>query len=124
MNRWTELARARTSTGDDLVLRERAGCIELRCNGWELMSNRAHYSEERLAALACEHIGSRTGGRHDGTVEPHAPHVLIGGLGLGFTLRAALDCLPQSARVTVAELLPEISFIPSFSSGHNRIDGP
>ncbi len=108
MNRWTELARARTSTGDDLVLRERAGCLELRCNGWELMSNRAHYSEERLAALACEHIGLRTGDSHVRTAEPHVPHVLIGGLGLGFTLRAALDCLPQSARVTVAELLPEI----------------
>jgi SAM-dependent methyltransferase len=108
MDRWTDLARARTSTGDELVLRERAGCIELRCNGWELMSNRAHHSEERLAALACEHIGLRTGDRRDPTLAHPAPHVLIGGLGLGFTLRAALDCLPHSARVTVAELLPEI----------------
>jgi hypothetical protein len=133
---WTELARARSSNGDDLLLRERAGCIELRCNGWELMSNRAHYSEERLAALACTQIGVRAGApaavanaappatarpgqgqenrggqagdQHDPSVEAPPPHVLIGGLGLGFTLRAALDCLPCSARVTVAELLPEI----------------
>jgi hypothetical protein len=141
---WTELARARSSSGEDLLLRERAGCIELRCNGWELMSNRAHHSEERLAALACQQIGFpaaaptamaaaalpatarpgdgqqtppddgqknlrwRAGDRHERSVAASAAHVLIGGLGLGFTLRAALDCLPCSARVTVAELLPEI----------------
>jgi spermidine synthase len=40
--------------------------------------------------------------------DDHAPHVLIGGLGLGYTLRAALDHLPPAARITVAELLPEI----------------
>ena len=54
MDEWIELARALTSAGDLLVLRERTGCVELRCNGWELMSNRAHHSEEALAAFACE----------------------------------------------------------------------
>lgn len=103
MNGWRELARARTDAGDELVLRERAGAIELRCNGWELMSNRAHRSEEMLATLACDMI-ERTG--HRGDAPP--PCVLIGGLGLGYTLRAALNCLPQSGRVVVAELLSEI----------------
>ena len=46
--------------------------------------------------------------RPDPRTTATAPHVLIGGLGLGYTLRAALDRLPRSARVTVAELLPEI----------------
>jgi spermidine synthase len=92
---WTELARTRTAAGDELVLRERAGAFEIRCNGWELMSNRAHHSESALARLAC--AGRRGQAR-----------VLIGGLGMGYTLRAALDGLDASARVVVAELLPEV----------------
>jgi hypothetical protein len=158
MDRWIELARTNTANSDELVLRERAGCIELRCNGWELMSNRAHHSEEALAALACERIAPKgalppleglgremdqswgqglVGELHpptpshnlgqlrgpspqgEGEQQPasnrpvscaadSAPRILIGGLGLGYTLRAALNHLPTSARVTVAELLPEI----------------
>ena len=96
MYSWTELSRSQTSTGDLLVLRERAGCIELRCNGWDLMSNRAHHSEEALAALACSRIVAT------------APSVLIGGLGFGYTLRAVLDHLPPDGHVVVAELLPEV----------------
>jgi spermidine synthase len=96
MSSWTELAHALTASGDMLVLRERAGCIELRCNGWDLMSNRAHHSEEVLAALACARLAS------------HVPAILIGGLGFGYTLRAVLDRAPRSARITVAELIPEI----------------
>lgn len=107
MDRWIELARTNTANSDELVLRERAGCIELRCNGWELMSNRAHHSEEALAVLACERIAGAECGSHRCT-KHSAPHLLIGGLGLGYTLRAALNHLPPSARVTVAELLPEI----------------
>ncbi|HUB11629.1 MAG TPA: hypothetical protein VMB34_06695 [Acetobacteraceae bacterium] len=96
MSLWTELARARTASGHLLVLRERAGCIELRCNGWDLMSNRAHHSEEALAALACTHVGSS------------APAILIGGLGFGYTVRAMLDRMPPSARITIAELIPDV----------------
>ncbi|ATQ69286.1 MULTISPECIES: hypothetical protein [Methylosinus] len=93
---WEELARARTAAGDELILRRRAGVFEIRCNGYDLMSNRAHRSEEALAQLALEEL--------------HAPatRILVGGLGLGFTLRAALDGAPPAARVTVCELLPEI----------------
>ncbi len=63
------------------------------------MSNCAHHSEEALAILACERLTEMRDG---------APQVLIGGLGLGYTLRAALDRVPASARIVVAELLPEI----------------
>jgi len=97
MESWTEHARATLASGDELVLRERAGVFEIRCNGWDLMSNRAHASEERLAREALALLADRP-----------APRVLIGGLGMGFTLRAALDAAPADARIVVAELTPEI----------------
>ncbi|MBY6240761.1 spermidine synthase [Methylosinus sp. Sm6] len=93
---WEELARARTAAGDELILRRRAGIFEIRCNGYDLMSNRAHRSEEALAQLALEELRAP------------APRILVGGLGLGFTLRAALHAAPPESRVTVCELLPEI----------------
>lgn len=71
--------------------------FSLRLERLELMNSRMHGSEEELARLAIE--------GHAGTP---APHVLVGGLGMGFTLRAALDLLPATARVTVAELIPEV----------------
>ena len=63
----------------------------------ELMSTRQRGSEEALAVLSCERIAGRS-----------RPHVLIGGYGMGFTLRAALAVLPADARVTVVELVPQI----------------
>ncbi|WP_036293772.1 hypothetical protein [Methylosinus sp. PW1] len=93
---WEELSRARTAAGDELLLRQRGGVYEIRCNGYDLMSNRAHRSEEALARLALAEISAA------------APRILVGGLGMGFTLRAALDAAPQDARIIVAELLPEI----------------
>lgn len=63
----------------------------------DLMNSRMHASEDALATLACERIGNRA-----------EPKVLIGGLGMGFTLAAALKALKQSATVTVAELIPEV----------------
>jgi spermidine synthase len=91
----TELARAVMPDGGELVLCRRGDGFEIRCNGWELMSSRAHRSEEALARLGCVNL-------------PPAPRVLIGGLGMGFSLRAALDVLPAAARVLVAELVGEI----------------
>ena len=96
MNHWIELSRVCTIDGDCLVLRHCGDTFEIRCNGWELMSNRAHHSEETLGRLAAEHARGPF------------PAVLIAGLGMGYTVRAALDALPPGARVTVAELLPEI----------------
>lgn len=63
----------------------------------ELMSSRLRGSEEALATLGC----ARLGGKAKATV-------LIGGLGMGFTLRAAQAVLPATARIVVAELVPEI----------------
>jgi len=63
----------------------------------ELMSTRKWGSEEALATMAYDRIkGSKR------------PHILIGGYGMGFTLRAALRVLPENALVTVVELVPEI----------------
>lgn len=63
----------------------------------ELMNSRLSGSEEALAKLACEPIRGRP-----------SPHVLIGGLGMGFTLRAALSELGDDAAITVAELVPAV----------------
>jgi spermidine synthase len=65
--------------------------------GNELMSSRLGGSEAALAELACRRIGGRP-----------RPHLLIGGLGMGFTLRAALDWLPPDGRISVAELVPAV----------------
>jgi len=66
-------------------------------NGKPLMSNLMHGSEEALASLACTRVRTRP-----------QPCVLVGGLGMGFTLRATLDALPADASVIVAELLPAV----------------
>jgi spermidine synthase len=63
----------------------------------ELMNTRMSGSEEALAVMSIDRIGSNP-----------APHLLIGGYGMGFTLRAALEKLGVDGRVTVAELVPEI----------------
>jgi len=68
----------------------------IRAGGCELMSTRAHASEEALGRLVC------------GALSGDDPRVLVGGLGLGYTLRAVLDHLPRAARVAVAELVPAI----------------
>ena len=61
----------------------------------DLMNSRMHGSEEALAKLACEGLGNK-------------PRILIGGLGMGFTLAAALDLVGPGAEVVVAELVPEV----------------
>jgi spermidine synthase len=66
-------------------------------DGRVLMTSAAHRSEAALAELACAGLGRR-----------RSPRVLIGGLGMGFTLRAALEVLPARARVVVAELHPVV----------------
>lgn len=63
----------------------------------ELMNSRLSNSEQVLAELAAARIGART-----------RPKVLIGGLGMGFTLRAALECFNADSEIVVAELVPEV----------------
>jgi spermidine synthase len=97
MKPYERLGAARTPNGTELVLYRHDGAYLIRADGVELMSTRRHLSERRLAELACAPLG----------VVPKA-RVLIGGLGLGFTLRAALEVLRTDAEVVVAELLAEV----------------
>ena len=83
--------------GGELRLIRRGDDFWIMLGANALMSTRLRGSEEALATLACERIADRPG-----------PALLIGGLGMGFTLRAALDVLPREARVVVAELVPAI----------------
>lgn len=97
MKKWELLDEARTRDGRVLALYSRDGCHAIRIDGIELMSTRQHASEERLAALVCGPLRGKRRAR-----------VLIGGLGLGFTLRAALAELGTDATVVVVELLGEV----------------
>jgi spermidine synthase len=83
--------------GTVLTLYRHDGAYYIRANGVELMSTRRHHSEERLADLVCAPLRSTVGAR-----------VLIGGLGLGFTLRAALQSLGADAQVVVVELIDAV----------------
>jgi spermidine synthase len=91
------LGETTTPDGSDIKLTRRTNEYIILADGKTLMSSRMHGSEEALATFACRNLG---------TVEE--PRVLIGGLGMGFTLRAALDLLPSDAKVVVAELVPAI----------------
>lgn len=71
--------------------------IMLAAGGGELMSSRKHGSEDALAELGCRHLGRE-----------QAAHILIGGLGMGFTLAAALQQSGAIAQITVAELIPAV----------------
>ncbi|MDB5678440.1 spermidine synthase [Sphingomonas bacterium] len=82
---------------DELRLFRRGGDFMIVLDRNELMNSRMSGSEEALAEMTAERMPGRT-----------APHWLIGGYGMGFTLRAALAVLGDTARVTVAELVPEI----------------
>ena len=97
MKAWELLGEARMPDGTDLRLQRRDTEYAIFAGGKLLMSSRMHGSEEALAAFACEKARTR-----------QSPAVLVGGLGMGFTLRAALDLLPSSAAVTVAELHPVV----------------
>lgn len=77
------------------MLSRRGDEYVLRMRGAELMNSRSHQSEELLATLACAGL-------------PSEAHVLIGGLGMGFTTRAALDTVSSNASIVIAELLPEV----------------
>jgi spermidine synthase len=94
---WKVLSTVATAEGS-LQLRQR-GAREflITIDGRILMTSSERSSEEALATLACERLAGRK-----------APRVLIGGLGMAYTLRAALDALPAAAQVTVAELTPEV----------------
>ncbi len=86
-----------TPDGTDMKLVRQDTEYIILANGKSLMSSRMHGSEEALATYGCRRALSQ-----------EQPSVLIGGLGMGFTLRATLDLLPPNSRVVVAELLPAV----------------
>jgi spermidine synthase len=99
MKPWITLDRAMAPDGTELVLSRRGEELVIRAAGQVLMTSRMHRSEELLAeaAIACLAGAARK-----------RPAVLVGGLGLGHTLRAALDRLPPGATVRVIELVPAV----------------
>jgi spermidine synthase len=95
---WEKIDTARIpGTGDDLRLMRRGREFSIMLGTNELMNSRLSGSEAALATLAAKRIEK---------VAP--PHLLIGGLGMGFTLRAALAVLGSRAQITVAELVPAV----------------
>ena len=83
-------------SGEELRLFRRGGDFIIALDRNELMSSRMSGSEEALATMTIERLGQ------------DAPRLLIGGYGMGFTLRAALARLGPGAELVVAELVPEI----------------
>ena len=90
MKPWLLLDTAWTPGNTELSLWERDTEVVIRADGRDLMSNRMHGSEEVMAEFARS--------------EAKDARVLVGGLGMGYTLRAALEFLPPGGRVTVVEL--------------------
>jgi len=95
---WTFLDSAQApGNGGELKLYQRGAEFSIRVEKCELMNSRHYGSEDALAELACKRIADR----------PH-PQVLIGGLGMGYTLRAALNSLKPDSRVVISELVPAV----------------
>ena len=87
------------NNGGELTLFRRENEFSIRLSGvrGELMNSRVFNSEQELAKLGCAHLKNKD----------HA-QVLVGGLGMGYTLAAALGCVTANSQVTVAELIPEV----------------
>jgi spermidine synthase len=97
---WQQLGSAQIpNNGGELKFSQRGDEFSIRLSGirGELMNSRVYNSEKVLAELGCAHLRSQA----------HA-HVLVGGLGMGYTLASALNALTASSQVTVAELIPEV----------------
>ena len=94
---WKHVDVAMIPDGGELRLMQRGAEFSIRLGGTELMNSRLSGSEEALATITRERIGERK-----------RPHILIGGLGMGFTLRAALTSFAQDAEIVVAELVPAV----------------
>lgn len=92
-----KLATTQTPDGGEMGLYQHDCDFAIKINGQQLMSSRQHESELALARLGCAHLSNS-----------ESPRVLIGGLGMGYTLRQTLDMLGQDAKVIVSELLPAV----------------
>lgn len=94
MKPWVTLERVELPGGESMALLRRAGEFLIELDGYELMSNTLTGSEESLASEALARV--------------KAGRILIGGLGMGFTLRAALNAAEPEAEIVVAELVPQV----------------
>lgn len=99
MRHWNKLGQAKIPGADqDLILFEGKDDFFIKLSGgYELMSTRKHASEDALGSLPCQRVKDHSNAR-----------ILIGGLGMGFTLAAVLKSVGNNAQVTVAELIPEV----------------
>ena len=95
MKPWTTIGEAVSPDGTLLELVEHDGEFVIKADNLPLMGTRTHFSEVELARLVCEQLPPRAG-------------VMIGGLGIGYTLRAALDLLPRDGTAVQVELVPEV----------------
>src|SRR5213594_2973103 len=95
---WEKIDTARIpGTGDELRLKRRGSEFSIMLGSNELMNSRLSGSEQALAKLSCARVAGH-----------RRPRILIGGLGMGFTLRAALAELGDDASIVVAELVPAV----------------
>src|SRR6202521_5035423 len=95
---WLQIDTARVPGADvELRLMRRGAEFSIMLGPNELMNSRLSGSEEALAVIACNRIQAR-----------QRPRILIGGLGMGFTLRAALAVLGTEAHIVVAEVMPAV----------------
>jgi len=94
---WSLLDTAQVPGGGELRLLQRGAEFSIKLDQNELMNSRLSATEQALATIACEKIRTRK-----------RPSILIGGLGMGFTLRAALTVLGKQAHIVVAELVPAV----------------
>ncbi len=97
MKQRLKIAAARTPDGGEMILYQHDRDFTIIVNGEDLMLSRHHESELELARLGCAHLAGRK-----------APSILIGGLGMGYTLRQALDMLSPDAQVVVGELMDAV----------------
>jgi spermidine synthase len=94
MQPWQTIDRALTTDGGEMTLSVRGTQYVIRVDGQDLMHSYTHGSEEKLAEFGCAGLRAKRGVR-----------VLVGGLGMGFTARAALSALAPDAEVEVVELV-------------------
>ncbi|WP_293745777.1 hypothetical protein [uncultured Paraglaciecola sp.] len=97
---WTQLGSAQIpNNGGELKFSQRGDEFSIRLSGirGELMNSRLYNSEKVLAELGCAHLTSTNNAQ-----------VLVGGLGMGYTLAAALKAVNENSQITVAELIPEV----------------
>ncbi|NWK55981.1 spermine synthase [Verrucomicrobiaceae bacterium N1E253] len=114
MKPYVQLGESKMSDGTVFSLHKHDGKFYLKYNGFDLMSTALTFSEELLADAGCASLlpGKKTRPKH--------PNVLIGGLGLGFTLKRTLELIGQPATVEVAELMkPLIEWNRTFLVEHN-----